>query len=243
MKTLKPFLFSILVFSILTVFSQTNIEKENEKPFIEVTGVAEKEVIPNEIYIAITLRERNEGKEKNTIENQEADLKKALTNIDIPLDNLFLSDANANYVKVKWSKKDVISKTEYLLKVEDATTVGKVFEKLDELKIDDAYISKVSHSNLLELKKEVRIMAIKAAKEKSDYLLASIGQQTGKALKVNELNPAYLQDDAYLNVRGARSDESLYFEEGIKLSNDPNQILQFQKIKLQASIYVKFEIL
>lgn len=59
------------------------------------------------------------------------------------------------------------------MKVSGDLTEGKVFEKLDELKIVDAYISKVSHSKLEEFKKEVRVMAIKAAKEKANYLLTA----------------------------------------------------------------------
>ena len=229
----------------MTVFGQTSLDSEKEKPYIELTGTAEKEIIPDEIYIAITIRERQEGKEKITIDKQEADLKEALKSIGVSLENLSLSDANANYIRVKWKKKDVITKNEYVLKVGDALTVGKVFEKLDELKIVEANISRVGHSKLEEFKKEVRIMAIKAAKEKADYLLTAIGEQTGKALNVYEQSPSYKIDDAYLNARGSRSENSLYYANEIKMSeseSDKDKIIEFQKIKLQASIYVKFEI-
>jgi uncharacterized protein len=243
MKKLKTMTILLLLTATMTVFGQTTSNTETEKPYIEVTGTAEKEIVPDEIYIAITIRERQEGKEKITIEKQEADLKEALKNIGVSLDNLSLSDANANYVRVKWTKKDVITKNEYVLKVTDALTVGKVFEKLDELKILDAQISRVSHSKLEEFKKEVRIMAIKAAKEKADYLLNAIGEQTGKALKVYEQSPSYKIDDSYLNVRGARNEGSLYYVDGVKMSEaDKDKIIQFEKIKLQAAIYVKFEI-
>ena len=243
MKTLKTITIFLLLTTTFTVFGQTTTDSETEKPYIEVTGTAEKEIIPDEIYIAITIRERHEGKEKITIDKQEADLKEALKSIGVSLDNLSLSDANANYIRVKWSKKDVITKTEYVLKVGNALTVGKVFEKLDELKIVDAYISKVSHSKLEEFKKEVRVMAIKAAKEKADYLLTAIGEQTGKAMKVYEQSPTYEIDDSNLNIRGGRSESSFYYVDGIKMSeSDKDKIIQFQKIKLQAAIYVKFEI-
>ena len=242
MKTLKTMTILLLLTATFTVFGQTTTESEVEKPYIEVTGTAEKEIIPDEIYISITIRERHEGKEKITIDKQEADLKEALKSIGISLDNLSLSDANANYIRVKWTKKDVITKTEYVLKVGDALTVGKVFEKLDELKIVDAEISKVSHSKLEQFKKEVRIMAIKAAKEKADYLLTAIGEQTGKAMKVFEQSPTYKIDDSNLNIRNARNVSSYYVGEGKMSISDKDKIIQFQKINLQAAIYVKFEI-
>jgi uncharacterized protein YggE len=236
MKTLKSL--TILLLIAATVSGQEYIVKENEKPYIEVTGIAEKKIVPDEIYISITIRERHEGKNKITIEKQETDLKEALKSIGVPLDNLSLSDKNANYIRVKWSKKDVITKAEYILIVEDALTVGKVFEKLDELKIVDAVISKVSHSKIREFKKEVRILAIKAAKEKADYLLVAIGEKTGKALIVRENTPAYLQDKISVNVMGVSGNNSGYlFEE-----KQEEEAIEFQKIKLQAMIYVKFEI-
>jgi uncharacterized protein len=242
MKTLASLTILLLFTATMTVFGQTSSETEMEKPCIEVTGTAEKEIIPDEIYIAITIRERHEGKEKITIEKQEAGLKEELKSIGISLDNLSLSDANANYIRIKRTKKEVITKNEYVLKVGDALTVGKVFEKLDELKIADADISRVSHSKLEEFKKEVRIMAIKAAKEKADYLLAAIGEQTGKAIKVHEQSPSYLIDDSNLNIVHRGSERS-YYVDGLEMSqSDKDKIIQFRKIKLQAAIYVKFEI-
>jgi uncharacterized protein YggE len=241
MKTLKRLTLLVIMSASISALGQTTTANVKEAPYIEVTGTAEIEIIPDEIYIAITIRERHEGRVKITIEKQESDLKEGLIGIGISLNNLSLTDANADYVKVKWTKKDVITKTEYILKVENALTVGKVFEKLDELKINDANISRVSHSKLEEFKKEVRIMAIKSAKEKADYLLTAIGEETGMAMIVHEQSSSYQIDDSMLNVRGARSQSSYYYIDGMKVSGNESEI-QFQKIKLQAAIYVKFEI-
>ncbi len=241
MKTLKTITILTLLITSFNLTGQINTEIETKDSYIEVTGMAEKEIVPDEIYISITIRERIENKEKITIEKQETDLKEALKSLEISLENFSLSDANANYVRIKWTKKDVIAKSEYLLKVENAMTVGKVFQKLDKLKIVDAHISKVSHSKILDFKKEVKILAIKAAKQKADYLLNAIGEQTGKALKVNEVNSNYIKNDSYLNVRSDKNKgrfSSFELDDNISISD----ILQFQKIKLQASIYVKFKI-
>jgi len=48
---------------------------QDEIPVIEVVGSAEKEIVPDEIYIAITIREPESGLDKVSIEKQEADLK------------------------------------------------------------------------------------------------------------------------------------------------------------------------
>ena len=243
MNQTKTILSILILIVSLTCHGQTSTTSQNEIAVIEVVGSAEKEIVPDEIYIAITIRERESGKDKVSIDKQEAALKDALQKLGISLENLFLSDANANYIPVKWSKKDVITKTEYLLKVGDALMVGKVFEKLDEIKITDARISRVSHSKLEDYKKEVRIMAITAAKDKADYLLTAIGQERGKAIKVNEQALSDRIEDSNLNVTGTRN-EAIYYNmnEWQKSSINSDQIIQFQKIKLQSAIYVKFEI-
>ena len=241
MKSLQTL--TVLLLLTVTMFGQVTTNTEQEKPYIEVTGVAEQEIIPDEIYISITIQERNEGKDKITIEKQETDLKLALKDIDIPLESLSLSNTNANYVYVKFTKKDVMARAEYVLKVTDALTVGKVFEKLDELDLNNAYISKVSHSELTKFKKEVRIMAIKAAKEKADYLLAAIGEETGKPLKVYETDPtSKLNNVNNANIRGARNSELYYSFDSQDKTMAADKIIQFEKIKLKAAIYVKFEI-
>tara|TARA_B100000508_G_C11461112_1_gene279295 strand:- start:311 stop:1024 length:714 start_codon:yes stop_codon:yes gene_type:complete len=235
----------IVVSSGFSTYSQTATNSHTEPGTIEVVGSAEKEIVADEIYISITIRERESGKDQITIDQQEADLKGGLQRIGVDLENLSLSDANANYLPIKWSKKDVITRKIYELKVEDALMVGKVFEVLDELKITEAHIARVSHSKVEVLKKEVRIMAIKAAKEKADYLLEAIGQTTGRALKVNEQYLENKLDAPYLNMRSManRRPNDLYYVDGLKMNSiDSDRFIQFEKIKLQSSIHVIFEI-
>ncbi len=62
---------AILCISLFYSIHYGQTKPTEEIPYIEVNGYAEKEIIPNEIYIGITLRERMENKEKVTIEAQE----------------------------------------------------------------------------------------------------------------------------------------------------------------------------
>lgn len=238
MNRLKYSIAFLFILFSLNAFAQSGLQ---EGPYIEVRGTAEQEIIPDQLYIHITLKERIEDKEKITIDNMEERLKAALKEIGIDLKTLSLSDASADYVKVIWHGKDILSKKDYSLLVNDAGTLGKVFQQLDKLEIDDAYISKVSHSKIDSLKKEVKIAAIKAAKQKADYLLAAIGEQTGKALIV--------QEQVYENTRFESTNvhmdkEPSYFAGSVKalVDRDKDADLQFKKIKIEAHIFVKFAI-
>lgn len=240
MNRLKQLLTMAFLLTTILTFGQTNTPKTEEQPYIEVTGTAEKEIIPDEIYIGIIIREKYVNKVKVTIEEQEEKLKNAVKLLGIDLTNLYLSDANADYVKVRWQKKDVLTKKDYTLKVSNATTVGQVFQELEKLEITDAFISRVSHSKLDSLRKEVKIMAIKAAKDKADYLLTAIGEQTGKPLIIKENETLPLSNLTGVNIRGGRSES--FFIDGVKVRDKEDDEIQFQKIKIQTSIYVKFSI-
>jgi uncharacterized protein YggE len=240
MNKIKQILTLAFLLTTILAFGQTNKTNTEEQPYIEVTGTAEKEVVPDEIYIGIVIREKYVNKVKVTIEEQEEKLKSAVKSLGIDLTYLYLSDVNADYVKVSWQKKDVLTKKDYTLKVSNATTVGQVFLELEKLEITDAYISRVNHSQIDSLRKEVRIQAIKAAKDKADYLLTAIGEQTGQPLiiKENEIIPN--QAITNVNVRGSLSNSTVYYVDGLKMKSEDNNEIQFQKIKIQTTIYVKF---
>lgn len=234
MKAFKTL--SILLFLTVAVnlFGQST---ETEKPYIEVVGTAEREIIPNEIYITINIQERIEKKEKVSIEKQEEELKAAMKSIDIPLENLSLSFANSHYVDISWSKRDIITKVEYILKVDDALSLGRVFEKLNQIKIVDARISKIDHSEIETLQKEIRIEAIKSAKDKADYLLNAIGEETGKPQIIREehVGSYSINHQGYPNKYPANHVNA----QPIKGSN---RIVEHKKMILSSSIYVKFNI-
>jgi uncharacterized protein YggE len=235
LRTTLSFLFGLFFF--LTSWGQSEADPLGGRPYIDVTGVAEKEVVPDEIYIRILIRERQNNKEKITIAQQEEKLRTALTSIGVDLANLYLSDANADFIKIKRKPTEVVTQQEYTLKVATATQVGLVFQQLDRLEIIDAGIARVSHSQLDSLKKEIKIAAIKAAKKKADYLLAALGEQTGKPLHIFEIEigfmpmvSAVMQSPKMEKIANV-SDEASGVEE-----------LQFNKIKLEARIGVKFAI-
>lgn len=235
MKSFRITATLILFALFINGFAQNN---SIEQPYIEVEGTAIQYVLPDEIYIAITIKERLEGKEKVTIEQQEQMLKTKLTAAGISSENLFFSDANASYIKVRLTKKDVIASADYTLKVNSAEQVKTAFETLEDLKIVGARISKVSHSDIINLRTAVKADAIKAAKSKATMLLSAIDEELGKPLVVYEQKP---QQDNFANYNSGKV-YSLFDEEVKDEFRKRANEIQFKKIKLKAKVYVKFEI-
>lgn len=232
-------LFISLSVLALSLFSAKAQNTESSKPFIEVTGTAETEIVPDEIYISITLMERMDGKEKITIDKQEADLKKNLKELGIDLANLSLNSANADYGKVRKSEKDVLVNKSYTLKIGGTDMLAKVYERLDKINAYDAYISRYTHSKIIDLQKENRIKAVKAAKEKVDYLLAALTQQAGKPIQISEMDN-YVEQGTFMPRPMMKSVQMMSNE---RTSEDSGAEMSFKKIKIRSSFLVKYEIL
>jgi uncharacterized protein YggE len=232
---MKSIILSAALFLTASLTAQNPVAGE-EKPYVEVNGTGEMEVIPDEIYVSITLRERTANKKTISVEEQEQNLKNVLKNLKVDLKNLSLAGADADLVRIEWRKKGVITQKQYSLKLGNATILGQVFTELDKLEITDAYVSHVQHSKIDSLRKVVKIMAIKSAKNKADYLLAAIGEKTGKALIVRENDPYYPQP--VWTMANARMDKM----ESTSSNETYTDPIDFKKIKVTSSIYVKFGI-
>jgi uncharacterized protein len=231
------FLLSLLIISVFGN-SQQPVANKEDKPVIEVTGSAETEVIPDEIYISIILSERNKNNDKWKIEVQEDNLRKKLEENGFDLKNLSLSGANGELQYSFLRKDQVITQKWLLMKLSNAGEVNKLFKILDELDIENARISKTAYSQIEQLRKEVKIKAIKVAKEKADYLLNAIGEQAGKPILIKEQDYSNLNlaSNNYLNeviVTGYASQA--------KVNGFENQIA-FSKIKVKYEILGRFEI-
>ena len=124
------------------------------------------------------MKEKYISREKVTIEMFEEKLIASLKEIGVDPGNLSLTDANADYVKVRWQTKDVLTRKDYSLKISSTLILSKVFQQLSKLEVDDADVYKVSYSKIDSLNKSVRIAAIKNAKDRADYffLVYPLGQ-------------------------------------------------------------------
>ncbi len=238
----KIVLFFALFISSLIPFCVN--AQEIKKPYIEATGSSETEIVPDEIYITITLQERQDGKDKLTIDKQETDLKQNLKEIGIDIANLSLNAANADFRKIKSFKKDVVTSKSYSLKVGNADMVTKVYERLDKINAYDAYISKLNHSKILEFTKENRIKAIKAAKDKVEYLAAAVGNQLGAPIQITETINS-VENNPYGNPYNYRMSNAVQSYGGnlMDSSESVGDEISFKKIKIKASFLVKYEIL
>ena len=123
---MKKLLVTILAVAFtLPVFAQ---ESEN---YIQVTGVSEIEIVPNQIYLTIVLDE-SDSKGRQAIENQRREMVNALKKIGINTEkSLTMEDMSSSYFK----RGNTLSKASYQLLLTSSEQVVKVYDALAVLNI------------------------------------------------------------------------------------------------------------
>ncbi|HEY6142652.1 MAG TPA: SIMPL domain-containing protein [Flavobacterium sp.] len=226
---MKKILFiGILLFSTINSFSQVNSSNEiNSKPYIEVVGTAQKEVIPDRIYISILLTETTENSQDFSIQIQEEKLKKIVVANNIDSKNLFLSSAISEVTVNKKNETSIKLTREFTLILKNADEVTKIFRELTDINIKAITVKKTEYSEIESVRKEVREKAIKAAKEKAEYLLSAIGEQISKPLEIKEV-----EDKSF---KGGSHNTTI-------ASENENTQTSFEKIVIKFSYFIKYSI-
>lgn len=220
------------------VFAQAPVDMRR---VIEVSGSAERLITPDEFTFKATILERMEKKEKLTIEQQETQLRTELTKIGIdPAKDLSIYDISSNYIPRK-RVRDTLGTKDYRLKVRDVNKIAKLIELVDTLNIAKLDLIDTEHSEITRLRRETKMDAIRAAKEKADYLLGAINQRASKPVFIQEVpdeTPNYrlanVNSNSNISVRGLAS--------GIVGVVDSDDALSFTQIRLRFVINAKFEI-
>ncbi|HNU07687.1 MAG TPA: SIMPL domain-containing protein [Pyrinomonadaceae bacterium] len=232
----KASFFVILLFAS-TMFAQT--PTTDSRRVIEVTGSAETFVTPNEFTFKITIVERVDGKKKITIEDQEEALKRELAAIGVDVQkDLTIYDLTSVYVRQR-RLKDTLGSKDYRLKIYDINKIGRLQDLADKLNLSKLDLIDSTHTELAKFRKETKIEALKAAKTKADYLLAAIGERSGKPVFVREVeendNSSY-RPNIYANVNVT----SNIVRGGDNQSTDDS--LNITQIKLRYEVFARFEI-
>lgn len=217
-----------LLIGIFTLGSFMNAQ-EVKKNAIEVTGIAEMEVEPDEIIFNIGIKADN----KNDLAESEKKLFEILKSNNVKNEDI---DFKSMYQNI-YSKTKTFTKS-YQFKVSTKTEVNKLFEDLNQKWVSNINIAEIKNTKIADFKKAVKINALKAAKAKADYLLESIGKKTGTPLEIIEIED--YTSDAILPAYAQK------MVSNVQIQSEAAQDYSFdniEKIKLKYSIKTKYEIL
>ena len=239
----------IIVVSIFFVASFLNAQQVQpiftNNPFpktITVSGSAEMEVIPDEIYVNVELKEyQKKGETKKDIESIKKQFLESAKAVGIPDSAIsIVSFTGDNPFSWKKRKKDpdLFTSITYQVKFKNSDLMDKLVDKLDDDATQNFLIVSTDHSKMTEFRRQLKIAAVKAAKEKGMYLTEAIGERIGEAITIkepSEFRPFWQENAMVSNAAYGRLNAREKFE-----NTDAVHIVDFKKMKLRYEVEVIF---
>lgn len=232
--------FAVLVTLWLSGILAISAQEDNNSRYIEVTGSSETEIIPDEIHFMITIKEywQEEFEKKSKPEDYqtkvpvneiEHNLMSALKQAGIAP-----SDIQTKEVGDYWRERGkdfLISKT-FDIKLQNPDQINRIIQTVNTKGIQSMNIGELKNKDLQEYRKQGKIEALKAARQKADYLVAAMGQKLGNVLRIVEPEE---RGFSYFQPQSAMSNVAIPSYD----SNPEN----FRTIKLRYQMTARFEIL
>jgi len=229
---------------IFIACSATNAQERSvSNPYpktINVSGSADMEIVPDEIYVQVDLKEyKKKGENKVELEKIKADFLSKCKSAGIEDSLVSIASyegTNYNYWLMRRQKKnpDMFAGIAYQIKFRDSKKMDQLVELLDDEATANFRIVKVSHSKMTEYRKQLKIQAIKAAKDKGVYLSEAINEKIGEAITITE--PEENQSGIYENRAMSQvSNVAGYNGEGFSGTG-----VDFKKIKVRYEVNVVF---
>lgn len=224
----------VALFSLGAMAQQVDLRKK-----INVSGSAETEITPDIIYISISLKEYlkdGNSKKKVDITTLENQLFNAVQKAGLDKDNLTINNLSS-YTVVAEKKKnpDYLASKQYRLKVTDLNKWNAIIGAVDAKGVAYTNIDSYDYSKIESLKKELKIKALLAAKEKATYLVQALGDKLGSAIDIQEINNEVFPQSRYqANVMMMKTESADAAAGAAEID--------FKKIKLNYVVNVVFEI-
>ena len=225
------FLITLLLITSLTSYGQS--KNFIDQPYLETTARVDTLVIPDRIHLSILITEAD-TKGKTSVEKLENKMADKLKTLGIDIEKqLTLTDLGSNFKKYFLRKIDVQKDKEYTLLVYDAVTAGSVIQGLETIGVSNVSLTKTEYSSLEKLKIDLRQRAVRAAKIQAEAMLIPLDQKLGHALFISDLNTGVQNRMAERMVRVQMSKEA---------DIDQPIEIEFEKIKIESTVNVKFAI-
>lgn len=233
MKKMITLAFAALL-SVSAMAQQVDLRKK-----INVSGSAEMEITPDIIYLSISLKEyleNNNSKKRVDITTLENQLVNAVQKAGIPKENLTINNLSSYQIITEKKKNpDFLASKQYRLKVTDLNKYNAIIAAIDPRGIAYTNVDSYDYSKIEDLKKELKVKALLAARDKATYLVTALGDKLGSAIDIQEINNEVFPQQNY------RANVMMMKSESADMAAGAAEI-DFKKIKLNYMMNVVFEI-
>ena len=232
---------SFLIFVMFFVWNLFSAQRDFlDQPYIEVSATSDTLVVPDRIYVSITLNEAD-SKNKKSVEEQEKQLETILKKLKINTDkDLSVLGFSSDFKKYFLKGQNILKTKKYSLLVRDAYTLANVIISLEEAGISNTEVEKVEYSKSKELLLELKSEAVKKSRITADKLVKPLNQKAGKALYISDTNYGGIGDYEVQSMMDISPEPKTYKKEGA--SEEFLRKLDIKKIKFSTTVYVKYQL-
>lgn len=224
---------TLFTFAFAAISLSTYAQDKNfiDQPYLETTATADSAVIPDRIFINISLSEAD-SKNKKSTEEIENTLERTLKDLGIDTQkDLTLLNYDSKFKNYLLKRQDIMKAKQYSLLVHDAMMANAVLQALENVGISNVSIERTAYSKAEELLLSLKIIAIKKSRTAGQKMLESLNQKLGKAIHITDHQNA-MYNQLQGRMRGVALNEVAVVAKPIDV--------EFEKIKFESSVSVKY---
>lgn len=193
MKTKKYLVTLLFLISAVALFAQ---KSETNIRTVEVKGSAEMEVEPDEMVLVIGIQEYWEEEFEDNTKPEDYKTKVPLAQIEDDLvKKLRQAGVEKENVKVRnvgnyWRQqgKEFLFSKQLEIELHDFSKINTLIDLLDARGVRNMNIGELKNSKMDEYENQVKVEALKNAREKATILVESLGEELGEVLSITELS-------------------------------------------------------
>lgn len=228
----KALIFLAVVLTALNLNAQSSSEINR---YIEVTGKAEKEFTPDQIYTKLVITESN-VKGQKSLDKIENELFKELTKIGVDVkEDITISDVQAQLEQFFLKKDFIASSREYNIMVSNSAKLVQLFTVLKKLGQTNATVTHAKLSDPEAAGRQLLTEAAANAQKSAEAIATGLGQKLGRAIYAQSYPSFQGQIMVGAMARTKYSNDMMQEESSYEVPD-------FKKIKLTQSVTVRFEI-
>ncbi|MBP6025579.1 SIMPL domain-containing protein [Ferruginibacter sp.] len=238
----------VILLSVFFAKAQTQPACNPYPKTISVTGSAEMEIVPDEIYVQIDLKEyKKKGENKVELDKIKSDFLAKCSSIGL-VDSVIsiASYQGANYNYWYWQRRkkdpDMYAGIAYQIKFKDSKKMDQLVDLLDDEATANFQITKATHSKIQDYRKQLKIQAVKAAKDKGIYLTDAINEKLGEAITIEEPDENTFVNNLENNIRVSQFNSFNYNKDAAKMNDNGVTGVDFKKIKLCYEVIMIFAV-
>jgi uncharacterized protein len=231
----------ISTLALFLFFSFAQAQQTTVLPrLVNVQAMAELELVPDEVWVQVQLQEYDKkGVGKIKIEKISNDFLSRMKALGLTEKEVSLQSASGQdnnywqwYRRNKQKTPDMKASTSYLLKLGSVKQMEQVVQSLDDEATQNFYIQKVSHSKIEDYRNELKLQALKNARDKAALMAGAVGAKVGAVYQINEpTDNSYQHPIMYERKMSVQAADA---------SAEPAIDVDFKKMKLRFEAPVSF---